>query len=144
MAAPPAEVLLRQHGLRVTPQRRRVLTLFLQNPGYHGSADQVRDQLLPDLPELARGTTYKVLNELVRLGVLEEIPTWDGTVLYGLRLEPHHHFYCEVCRRWFDVQVAGVDALSIEGPSPAGSVDRVDVTVRGICRECQASRSAGL
>jgi Fe2+ or Zn2+ uptake regulation protein len=136
---PTAEMLLRKHGLRVTPQRRHVLTLFLRDPGHHWSADQVREQLLPEMPELARGTTYKALNELVRIGILEEIATWDGLVLYGLRLEPHQHFYCEVCRRWFDIQVAGDDRLRIGGPSPAGSIRRVDVTIRGVCKDCQAS-----
>ena len=82
--------------MRLTPQRRAVLALLLDHPGRHWSADAIRNQLLETMPELARGTTYKTLNELVRRGILEELATVDGVLLYGLRLEPHHHFFLPV------------------------------------------------
>lgn len=139
---PTAEALLKQHAMRVTPQRRQVLGFFLRTAGRHWSADQVRDQLLPDMPELARGTTYKALNELVRVGVLEELATADGMLLYGLRLVPHQHFFCEHCRRWFDIQLSGQDRLTIEGDAP-GQIQAISVTLRGLCHTCahEAPRS---
>lgn len=135
---PLAEELLRQYGMRLTPQRRHVLGVFLDHPGVHWSADQAREYLLPHMPELARGTTYKVLNELVRVGVLEELATWDGTLLYGLRLTPHHHFFCEVCRRWFDIQVEGTEKLQIKEDPFRSTISRVDVTFHGVCQHCQS------
>lgn len=139
---PTAEALLKQHGMRVTPQRRQVLGFFLKTAGQHWSADQVRERLLPDMPELARGTTYKALNELVRVGVLEEVATADGMLLYGLRLVPHQHFFCERCRRWFDIQISGQDQLRIDGQAP-GQIRAISVTLRGLCHTCEgASPSA--
>lgn len=131
-----AENLLRERGLRVTPQRQAVLQWLLDHGGAHLSADQVRDQLLSKMPGLARGTTYKVLDELVRTGLCEELATADGMALYGLRLEPHHHFYCESCHRWYDVQVEGLSGLRIAGAEPGTWVGEVDVTFKGTCQRC--------
>lgn len=135
-----AEDLIRSRQMRLTPQRRAVLALLLDHPGRHWSADAIRDQLLATMPELARGTTYKTLNELVHRGILEELATVDGVLLYGLRLEPHHHFFCQSCRRWYDVAAEGVEGLRLvesSGHVPEG----VDVTFRGVCASCRQSRA---
>lgn len=136
MADETAEGLLRQRGFRVTPQRQGVLAVFLEHPGWHWSADKLRGRLLSHMPGLARGTTYKVLDELVRTGICEELATTDGTVLYGLRLQPHHHFYCLRCHRWFDVDVTGTEGLALTGDTPSAEISEVAVTFRGVCRGC--------
>lgn len=132
-----AEGLLRERGLRVTPQRQALLTLFLTHGGAHWSADQVRAQVLPGMPGLARGTTYKVLDELVRARILEELPDASGVSLYGLRLAPHHHFICAQCGRWYDIEVEGVGDLKLSGIPDDAVVHDIAVAFRGICHECQ-------
>ncbi|MDA8193635.1 MAG: Fur family transcriptional regulator [Thermaerobacter sp.] len=135
---PTAEQLLRSHHMRVTPQRRLVLSWFLAHPGEHWTAEQVRERLLTQLPELARGTTYKVLNEFVRLGMLEEIPSRDDSLRYGLRLDPHHHFFCETCQRWYDIKPQGLAQLQLNGDDrDRFCVTDVLVTFRGVCQHCQ-------
>lgn len=138
-----AEALLRGRGLRVTPQRQGVLSVFLRQPGLHWTAEQVRDQLLGAMPGLARGTTYKVLNELVRAGLCEELPTLEDVSLFGLRLAPHHHFVCQQCGRWFDVEADGTDHLRMIQHPPGARVEQVEVLFRGHCPEC-ARTSAGV
>ncbi len=135
-----AEDLIRSRQMRLTPQRRAVLALLLDHPGRHWSADEIRDQLLETMPELARGTTYKTLNELVRRGILEELATVDGVLLYGLRLEPHHHFFCQSCRRWYDVAAEGVERLRLV-ESSGHFPEAVDLTFRGVCASCRRSAS---
>ncbi|MCY0880189.1 MAG: Fur family transcriptional regulator [Firmicutes bacterium] len=136
-----AEQLLRQRGLRVTPQRQAILQLLLDEEGSHWSADQVRARLQPEMPGLARGTIYKVLEEFVKAGLCEELPTAENMAVYGLRLTPHHHFVCNQCGRWFDVEVQGIDALSVLAGPPDARVDEVAVVFRGLCRDCQVSHS---
>jgi Fe2+ or Zn2+ uptake regulation protein len=133
-----AEALIRSHHLRLTAQRRAVLDLILDHPGRHWSADQIREHLRPTMPELARGTTYKTLNELVKHEILEELATVDGSVLYGLRLEPHQHFVCELCRRWYDLPVAGIEHLQVSEPH-SHQITSVAITFRGICSQCRAA-----
>jgi Fe2+ or Zn2+ uptake regulation protein len=137
-----AEKLLREHGLRVTPQRLAVLELFLSESGFHRSADQIRNRLLPHIPGLARGTTYKVLQELVNAHICEELPTPEGLSLYGIRLEPHHHFVCRNCHRWFDIDVKGVEDLHITSVLPGFGISEVAVTFHGICSNCRSANEA--
>ncbi len=132
-----AEKLLREKGLRVTPQRLAVLELFLSESGFHWSADQIRNRVLPGIPGLARGTTYKVLEELVNTGICEELATPEGLSLYGIRLKPHQHFVCRNCHRWFDVDVSGVEELHISTASRAAVIDNVAVTFHGLCADCR-------
>ncbi|AUW95217.1 MAG: transcriptional repressor [Sulfobacillus thermosulfidooxidans] len=129
-----AESLLREKGLRVTAQRRMVLQYLLDHEGSHFTADQVRDALLPLLPELAKGTMYKTLQDLTAVNIVELLPTPQGYALYGLRLKPHQHFYCVACHGWFDVQPNNVEALTFDAPGFV--IETVDVTLRGLCPAC--------
>lgn len=137
-AMPTAERLLRERGLRVTPQRQGILETFLETPGSHWTAERIRASLVERMPGLARGTTYKVLEELVRVGLVEEIPRGSGGSLFGLRLAPHHHFACSRCGRWFDMEATGVDQIDLHGP-PGFTVEDVRVVFRGRCPPCAAN-----
>lgn len=137
-----AEALLRDRRLRVTPQRQGVLGLFLLEPGRHWTADQIRTRLLGEMPGLARGTIYKVLDELVRSRICEEIAAPGGTSLYGLRLAPHQHFVCSRCRRWFDVEVAGLEHLALVEPPPGAHVSEAAVVFQGLCGPCREAMDA--
>lgn len=132
-----ADRLLRDHGLRVTVQRRLVLSLLIAHEGRHWTADEILTAVRGRAPEVARGTAYNVLEELVRVGVAEELAS-EGSQRYGLRLAPHHHFVCHRCRRWFDVVPTGVEGLALRvGQTAAGfRPDRVDVTFHGLCPDC--------
>ncbi len=132
-----AEERLRAQGLRVTPQRRLVLERMLQEAGRHWTADELHEALRAQLSELARGTVYNILAELVRVGLAEELPAREGSVRYGIRLAPHHHFYCEICRLWFDVLPPGADALALAAPDRERfHVEAVDIVFRGRCAVC--------
>lgn len=135
---PEPEALLRDRGVRVTAQRRLVLALLIAEAGRHWTADELWTALRGDLPEMARGTAYNVLEELVRVGLAEELAGHDGSQRYGLRLTDHHHFVCYRCSRWYDIEPRGVERVRLE-PRPgenAFRVDRIDVTLRGLCPTC--------
>lgn len=132
-----AEAWLRTKGLRVTPQRRLVLDRMLQQVGRHWSADELHEALRAQLSELARGTIYNILAELTRVGLVEELRGHDGSALFGVHLVPHHHFFCEGCRRWFDVTPVGLGSLALS-PDDRGrfAVQTVAVVFHGRCAEC--------
>lgn len=138
VAAPDPESLLRERGVRVTAQRRLLLRLLVEHQGRHWTAEELWTALRRDLPEVARATAYNVLEELVRVGLAEELPAGDGSQRYGLRLVSHHHFVCDRCQRWFDVHPSGVDGVRLGAAGEGGHrVERVDVTLRGVCADCR-------
>lgn len=132
-----AEDWLRDRALRVTAQRRMVLALMLDSPGRHWTAEALWEALHPRLTELARGTIYNVLSELVRVGLVEQLPARDGAVRYGLRITPHHHLVCDQCQQWFDVEPDGVGEVRL-APRDAAQfqLTGIEVIFHGLCPTC--------
>lgn len=139
MAKPSAEdfaAALRERGLRPTPQRRAVWSVFAGGHGGHLSADEVLTQARHTLPEIARGTVYNALGELVNAGMLGTIHVGNAQ-LYDANLEPHEHFRCTSCGTIYDIWPEGVSQLRLD--EPGFSVDRFEVLFEGICPRCAAS-----
>ena len=65
--------LLREHNLRVTPQRRAILQAFRGAVDEHLSADEVISRASVAVPEIGRGTVYATLAEFAELGVLGSV-----------------------------------------------------------------------
>lgn len=136
-----SESILRERGLRVTPQRREVLQYFLIHQGGHQTADGIWTEIQARSPEIARGTVYKALHDLIRAHILEQIPTPTGGDLYGLRLTPHHHFVCLDCGRIDDLSREFQPEIPYPEMDSVASITAVDVVFRGICRPCSLIHS---
>lgn len=133
----PAErdpgALLRARGLRVTPQRRAIVSAFAGGATEHLSADEVHARASAAVPELGRGTVYSTLAELTELGLLAAVGSPEP-VRFELAAAEHHHFRCRLCLRLYDVDVPAVrvGALVADG----FVVERTAITVEGVCADC--------
>ncbi len=125
--------LLREHGLRVTPQRRAIWSVFEGGAAGHLSADEVLRRARRELPELSRATVYNALGELVAAGLLQALDG-RGSQLYDANVASHHHFRCRSCKRLYDVHPAGVERLQL-GES-GFRVEETRVVFEGTCPEC--------
>lgn len=135
--SPDYAARLRQRGLRVTAQRRVILSTFAEGEHHHLTADEVFERSRRQLPEVARATVYNTLSELARVGLLRTLEG-RGAVRYepGGRDE-HHHFRCLRCDRIFDVQLAGAGDLELQD---AGfSVERAQIVFEGTCAACRSA-----
>jgi Fe2+ or Zn2+ uptake regulation protein len=127
-----AKEKLREVGLRVTPQRRAVLSAFEED---HLTADEVFARARRELPELSRATVYNALAAFVEVGILRAVES-RGALLYDPNPDPtHHHFRCRRCDRLYDVHVAGVEALKVSG-ADSFVVERQTVLLGGLCPLC--------
>lgn len=127
---------LRARGLRPTPQRRAVWSVFEGPESGHLSADDVLKRARQTLPEIARGTVYNALGELVAAELLGMI-SLGGTQLYDANLEPHEHFRCSACGNVYDVRPQGTKRLRVD--EPGFTVDRVQILFEGTCASCAAA-----
>lgn len=132
MNADPGE-LLRQHGLRVTPQRRAILEAFKGGEDEHLSADEVQARASAAVQEISRGTVYATLAELTDLGLLVSVGQPEP-VRYEVNLAAHDHFRCRLCLRLFDITF-GDEKLAAR-PLPGYAVESIVVRVEGVCHEC--------
>ena len=129
--------LLRQNNLKITPQRRLILELLVDDDS-HPTADQIYQRVIDVMPNVSRTTVYNTLHELVALGALIEVQDLGaGGLRYDTNPERHHHLFCTRCHTLIDIErdFAGRDLTPAEA---AGyQVARHQVTFYGVCPDCQ-------
>ena len=107
--------------------------MFEQAGPAHLTADEVLRRARGLLPEIARGTVYNALGDLVDAGLLATVQT-GGTQLYDTNIAPHQHFRCSSCSRLYDVTTRGVERLRIDDSGFA--IVRAQVLFEGTCAAC--------
>jgi Fur family transcriptional regulator, stress-responsive regulator len=129
-----AAALLREHSLRVTPQRRAIWAAFEHGAAGHLSADAILRRARRELPELSRATVYNALNEFVAAGLLHVVEH-QGVQLYDPNVASHHHFRCRSCNHLFDVHPTGLGRLKL--PDEAFDVEETQILFTGLCGDCR-------
>jgi methylated-DNA-[protein]-cysteine S-methyltransferase len=126
---------LRARGLRVTPQRRAILSAFVGGRAEHLTAEEVHERCRDALPDLGRGTVYATLVELSRLGLLRSLGRPEA-VRYETNVNDHSHFRCVYCGQVYDVDLD--HGLPLTRRIDGFVVDRVHVELEGTCAVCAA------
>jgi len=91
---------LRNKGYRITPQRERILEIFLHLPeGYHLSAEDLQVILLQNNIKISLATLYRTLKFLAANGLLRELDFGEDHkhYEYNSTSTPHHHLICLNC-----------------------------------------------
>ena len=131
----------RQNGLRITPQRRVILELLVDDDS-HPTAEHVYQRALAVMPDISRATVYNTFRELSDMGELTPVHDLsEGGQRYDTNTEPHHHLYCVECHVLIDIDhdFGGLD-LAPEESSGYQILSR-QVTFYGICPDCQAKKT---
>lgn len=94
---------------RLTPQRKLVLQIFLENKERHLSAEEVYQFSRDKNEEIGLATVYRTLELLEELGLLRKMNFGDGRSRYELIQQNvsehhHHHLLCLSCNRIFEVE----------------------------------------
>lgn len=135
--------LFRMRGMRMTPQRERVIDV-LSTSQSHPTAEDVWRAVRLELPSVSLKTIYDILHELVALGELKQLNLGPGSSRYESADLHHSHFVCVSCGK---VSNSGENAAQSELPVAAeGSfmVTGVEVVYRGLCADCQARQRRAL
>lgn len=102
--------LLKEAGLRITPQRVSVLEAVytLKN---HPSAETIAKHVKSLHPNISVGTIYNILDSLVKANIIRRVKTDKGAMLYDAITENHHHLYCSDSERIEDYYNEELDRL---------------------------------
>ena len=99
----PLESGLRLDGKRMTPQRKKVLSLFEEiGSGIHLSAEEVHSKLTSSGERVSLATIYRTLRLLVKMTFLNELDLSEGGNRFELLSHDHpdhHHLICIRCGR---------------------------------------------
>ncbi len=129
----------RATGLRLTIQRQVVIEALLQLPD-HPKADSIHALVSSRVPGISRTTTYRTLEQLVRVGAIGKACHPGSAARYDSRTDIHHHLVCMRCEAMIDISNARLDRLPIPDTSEFGfKVHDFRVQLRGLCRRCSAT-----
>jgi Fur family peroxide stress response transcriptional regulator len=122
-------------GLRLTPQRQHVYAVLLGRRD-HPTAEEIFLRAKGGMPEISMATVYNCLDALVQCGLAKQVNMDRGATRFCPNMREHSHFHCESCGVIMDVEpVRGRPASGWSVPR-GFRVTHADVSLRGICRDC--------
>lgn len=134
---------LSSKGYKLTPQRREILQVFLDDPArQHLNAEDVHAILHKTQSNIGLATVYRTLELLGSLGLLLPIEFGDGSTRYELNRDPskhrHHHLICLKCKKVIEFDEDKLDGLEDDIALRSGFwIVNHDVKFFGYCKDCQ-------
>lgn len=109
------KINLKEKGYKLTPQRRAVVDIIIDNEGNHLTVEELYDEVKKECPEIGLATVYRTVQLLEELGVICKISLNDGYNRYELvhENEPHqhHHLICTECGKIIEVEGDLLDSI---------------------------------
>ncbi|MFP4644249.1 MAG: Fur family transcriptional regulator [Spirochaetales bacterium] len=131
MSANHLEDLIREGGLKVTPQRMMLLREI--DAQGHLDVESLFQRAQSHFPSISLATIYKNVHTLSENGILREVPLSGKRSVYELKHAEHIHYHCTECGKVFDIP-ADMERISETVRSHTGvSFDAMRITVSGGC-----------
>ncbi len=128
--------VLRDAGVKVTHQRLEVFSVVASAQD-HPDVETVFRGVRKRLPTISLDTVYRTLSLFQDLGLLNTLGSPRERYRFDANLQPHHHFVCVQCGFTADFYSDDFNRLLIpEVAKTFGQVERAQVEVKGVCREC--------
>jgi len=130
--------ILRQHGYKLTPQRRLIIRAITSSQDHFTPAD-IYEKVHQDHPNIGLVTIYRTLTILSKLNLICELHAGGSCQSYTTSTpEHHHHLMCSNCRRVIDF--TGYDLGELQARLSKGTGFKIDghlLEFTGICQACQ-------
>jgi Fe2+ or Zn2+ uptake regulation protein len=126
----------RQHGYKMTPQRRAIIQVIAGCTSLHPTAEQIHDRVTEQMPDISLATVYNTLRELVGIDQIFELTLGLGTRHYELSREGHAHLVCLQCGKIKDVPGDVSQVATLFRHRNGFRAIRHDVTILGYCATC--------
>jgi Fur family transcriptional regulator, peroxide stress response regulator len=109
----PYQNMLKNAGLKITPQRLAVLESIFKIK-HHPTSDEISKDVKTNHPNIAVGTIYNILDQFVKKGLLKRVKTDKGAMLFDHLTDRHHHLYCSESERVEDYFDEELDQLLVD------------------------------
>ena len=129
--------LLRQHNLKVTPQRTAILKHLLHSHA-HPTAEMIFNDIVIEYPSMSLATVYKTLDTLTNERIITEFNIGEDSNRYDSNRTPHAHFRCTCCSTVIDIELPNFFENIDEEVSKAYGIKIVDseMSFYGNCQSC--------
>lgn len=135
--------MVRQHGYRLTPQRRAILSALCRSAS-PVSAGEVYEEIKDRLGGMSVDTVYRNLNQMAEAGIVVAIHAGREVLRFELQVgDHHHHFVCLACHRIFCIPLCPFETpVSVSVDGHAFKVTGHSLEVYGYCSQCEPGEEA--
>src|SRR6476659_8846948 len=128
--------LLRARGLRMTPQRRAIVSAVMHAQG-HISPTVITRKIQSEMPGVNASTVYRTLTLLEDVGVLQHSHLESGAEYHKRDEAQHVHLTCSRCGRDDALSLREADKLGALIHAHHGFVaDLTHFAITGLCVDC--------
>lgn len=129
------ETLLRQHHLKITPQRLAIIEL-MECAG-HISIEELFQMIRLKFASISLATLYKNIHTMMDNNLIREVKIPGHKSRYEIEKEPHAHMICKHCGELKDFQYDSSGLLNEAVTVSHYKAEEISVVVSGICPKCQ-------
>lgn len=129
--------LLKDAGVRITPQRQAILQHLLETKD-HPTADDIYKALAARFPNMSVATVYNNLRVFKELGIVSELTFGDASSRFDANIKhQHYHVICKECGKIQDYEHPSLKMLEREAAEKTGfQIDSHRLELYGLCPEC--------
>lgn len=127
--------LLRDHHLKVTPQRVAIADILYAKG--HVTIDSLYEIMLKKFDSISLATIYKNVNLMMQNTFIQEVKIPNSKSVYELTKDRHAHLVCEKCSFVEDIDF-NFDSIA-QHTASIGSfdVESVSLIFTGKCKNCK-------
>jgi len=127
--------ILREHNLKVTPQRVAIANALYVNG--HVNIDSLYEVMLKKFDSISLATIYKNVNLMMKNSFIQEVKLPNAKSVYELTKETHSHLVCNRCSSVEDININVEDIYEKTSSIITFHVESVSLIFTGKCKSCQ-------
>jgi len=129
------EKFLREHHLKVTPQRLGILSL-MHNAG-HISVDDLYVRIKKQFSSISLATLYKNINAMLDSRIITEVKIPNAKQKYEIVKAPHIHLLCQKCKEFLDLELNLEGLINEASQQSHYEIEESNIILSGLCKRCQ-------
>jgi len=134
--------VLREHGLRMTPQRRAIVAEIMRTQG-HISPTALARRVQGEMPGVNASTIYRTLTTLEEVGVLAHAHLEGGAEYHRAAEAGHVHLTCSNCGSEDDLSIDEANAMiELIERHHGFQPDLTHFAISGLCADCAKELTA--
>ncbi len=131
---------LRKKNLRLTPQREKILQVFLKT-NQHLTVEELYNLIKKRNSDIGQATVFRTLKLLCAAGIAKEVELGDKKIRFEHKYgHPHHdHLVCIECGRFIEVVDVNIEKLQNALCEKFEFLPkRHKLEIFGVCKKCRA------